>query len=149
MRPITNPSISPYSSNFPPQPPMNPMKHKTFTYLNHQFQPLEILPKNFDFFKVTRECRSIGISNYICGKYSHTEFYRQAKTIQADKVDLFLMNNEIIVVPCENELFGVFRPNSPNNAITMFYKVYFPSLSFNQKKWQIFQNLLIWGGCIF
>lgn len=85
---------------------------KSFTYLNHKFQPFGKLPKNFDFFKVTRECRSIGISNYDGGEYSHTEFHEQAKTVQTDQIDVFLMDNEIVVLPCENELFeyrGEFR----------------------------------------
>lgn len=78
---------------------------KEFTYLNRKFKPLGNLPKNFDFFKVTRKCQSIGINNYNSGKYSHQEFYQNAKKVSADKIDIFLMDDKTVVLPCENELF--------------------------------------------
>lgn len=80
------------------------MKQETFTYLTHEFKPLGILPKNFDFFEVTRQCRSIEISNYQGGAYSHEKFYKQAGKIGAKEIDIFLMNDETVVLPCENEL---------------------------------------------
>lgn len=81
------------------------MQPKTFTYLTHQFKPIGLLPKNFDFFEVTRQCRSVGISNYNGGEYCHQNFYEQAGKIKAKEVDIFLMNDETVVLPCENELF--------------------------------------------
>lgn len=77
----------------------------SFTYLNHKFKPLGKLPENFDFFEVTRRCRSIGISKYNSGEYSHGEFYMKAANCGLDKVDVFLMDGEVIVLPCGNELF--------------------------------------------
>ena len=81
------------------------MKQETFTYITHEFKLLGVLPKNFDFFEVTRQCRSIGISNYRGGNYSHEEFYKQAGKIGAKEIDIFLMNELTVVLPCENELF--------------------------------------------
>ena len=78
---------------------------KTFTYLNHKFKPLGKLPENFNFFEVTRKCWSIGISNYNSGEYWHEEFYRKAANCGLNKVDVFLMDDELVVLPCENELF--------------------------------------------
>ena len=77
----------------------------SFNYLNHKFQPLGKLPKNFDFCVVTRECRSIGISKYQNGTYSHRNFYQAAKKIGAGETDVFLMDKKTIVLPCQNELF--------------------------------------------
>ena len=76
-----------------------------FTYLNHKFEPLGKLPENFNFFEVTRKCRSIGISNYNSSEYPHREFYRKAANCGLNKVDVFLMDDELLVLPCENELF--------------------------------------------
>lgn len=78
---------------------------KSFTYLTHKFEPLGRLPKNFDFFEVTGKCRSIGISNYNGGEYSHSEFYAEAMKVGGGEVDIFLLNDEMVVLPCENELF--------------------------------------------
>ena len=63
------------------------------------------LPENFDFFEVTRKCRSIGISNYNSGEYSHKEFYRKAEKLGWSEVDVFEMDGELKVLPCENEMF--------------------------------------------
>lgn len=81
------------------------MPPKTFNYLNHNFQPLGRLKENFDFFIVTRHCRSIGIYNYDEGEYSHSEFYQNAEKTGAGETDVFLMNGQTIVLPCQNELF--------------------------------------------
>lgn len=85
---------------------------KSFDYLGYVFVPVGKLPQGFDFFEVTRKCRSIGISNYCGGEYSHTEFYRVATKICSGEVDIFLMDGSVVVLPCENELFeyrGDFR----------------------------------------
>ena len=63
------------------------------------------MPKNYDFFEVMRKCRSIGISNYNSSEYSHREFYRKVANCGLNKVDVFLMDDELVVLPCENELF--------------------------------------------
>lgn len=67
------------------------------TYLNHKFKPLGKLPEDFDFFEVTRKCRSIGISNYNSGEYLHREFYRKAESFGLSEVDVFEMDGEVTV----------------------------------------------------
>lgn len=78
---------------------------KSFTYLNRKFELLGRLPKNFDFFEVTGKCRGIGISNYNGGEYSHSEFYAEVAKVSRKEVDIFLMDDKTVVLPCENELF--------------------------------------------
>ncbi len=76
-----------------------------FAYLSYKFKPLGELPEDFDFFEVMRKYRSIGISNYNSGEYSHGEFYRKAESFGLSEVDVFGMEGEVMVLPCENELF--------------------------------------------
>ena len=45
------------------------------------------------------------ISNYNSGEYSHREFYRKAESFGLSEVDVFEMDGEVMVLPCENELF--------------------------------------------
>lgn len=63
------------------------------------------MPKNYDFFEVMRKCWSIGISNYNSGEYLHGEFYRKAANSGLSELDVFLMEVEVVVLPCESELF--------------------------------------------
>jgi hypothetical protein len=63
-----------------------------------------------------RRLRSIGVSNYkgerfkvsnhLSDAWSHEEFYRLAAGTRMPEGDVFIMNNEMLVVPCSNELFG-------------------------------------------
>ena len=85
---------------------------KSFKYLGHVFVPIGKLRVRFDFFEVVRKCRSIGISNYDGGEYSHRKFYEEATKIGGGEADVFLMDRIVVVLPCENELFeyeGQFR----------------------------------------
>lgn len=81
----------------------------SFTYLNHTFSPVDTLPERADFFSTTRNCRSIGISNYNGGKYSHSEFYAKAVKAGCGKTDLFRIDGKTLVLPCQNELFEYTR----------------------------------------
>lgn len=78
---------------------------KSFVYLGHVFGSIGKLPQEFGVFEVTRKCRSIGISNYNGGGYSHSEFYEAAAKVGDDKADIFLLDGMVVVLPCENELF--------------------------------------------
>lgn len=77
----------------------------SFTYLRRRFKPIGTLPENSTFVETTRNCKSIGISNYNGGKYSHSDFYNAAQKAGCGDFDLFEMNGKTIVLPCENELF--------------------------------------------
>jgi hypothetical protein len=67
------------------------------------------LPEGFNFFEVTRKCRSIGISNDNSGEYSHREFYRKVENFGLGGVNVFLMDGEVVLLPCENKLFEYSR----------------------------------------
>lgn len=73
--------------------------------MGHKFVLLGKLSEGFDFFEVMRGCRSLGISNYSAGGYSHREFYEKATRVGGREADVFLMDDELLVLPCENELF--------------------------------------------
>ena len=80
----------------------------TFEYLGHTFQPLGKLPATADFLSINRKLKRLTppLHNYDGGRYEHRRFYEFADQIaNAGQTDIFLMNDEMTVLPCENELF--------------------------------------------
>jgi hypothetical protein len=86
---------------------------KTFKYNGMTFTPLRQFAvfENFKYLS-KRLNSSLGVHNYskevrsdkVCD-WNHTEFYAEAKKAGAGETDIFLLNDRVEVIPCENELF--------------------------------------------
>lgn len=87
---------------------------KTFKYLGFTFKPIRKFTKEEDTKGLTLNFYSIGISNYsdnpyqcrLSSEWDYTDFYTEAKKVGAGEMDVFLMNNKALVIPCGNELFA-------------------------------------------
>jgi hypothetical protein len=61
-------------------------------------------------------CWSIETSNFNSGEYLHREFYRKAANCSLKKVDVFLIDGEVMALPCENELSNSGRFKDANEV---------------------------------
>ncbi|SEC63971.1 hypothetical protein SAMN04489761_3483 [Tenacibaculum sp. MAR_2009_124] len=83
---------------------------KKFKYNGLEFQPFRQLNKQERNKELRLELVSIGINSYDNAsiQYNYDDFYKQAKKVGAQKIDVFLYDG-IKVVPCTNELFELKR----------------------------------------
>jgi hypothetical protein len=90
------------------------MKAKNkFVYNGMEFVPVRKFKVYENFNYVTNRCNGgLGVHNYDkdvrkdkVSHWSWNGFYNEAKKVGAGEFDIFLMNDRVEVVPCQNELF--------------------------------------------
>ena len=54
---------------------------------------------------IIRNFKGIGIDNYNDGLWDYEEFYKKSDSFNNERMDIFIMDNGKLVVPCENSLF--------------------------------------------
>jgi len=81
-----------------------------FDYLGHTFTPLRNFKKvEIKDGNIIGKFKGIGIDNYNGGLWDYEEFYKISDSFNNERMDIFIMDNGKLVIPCENSLFEYIK----------------------------------------